>query len=118
MPRSAWLACGAILPALAIGTILPASTPLVLMVLVVAALAGLGLGATRHPGQAAMACGAVTITCTLERVADCARTRFLRTMRLFHLRPLDRLESARIRSVQTRNRAAESEALGLRGPPL
>ena len=27
-------------------------------------------------------------------------------------------ESARIRSVQTRNRAAESEALGLRGPPL
>ena len=31
---------------------------------------------------------------------------------------LTRRESARIRSVQTRNRAAESEALGLRGPPL
>ena len=50
--------------------------------------------------------------------ADWSHTRFFRTMRHFHPSPLDPPESARIRSVQTRNRAAESEALGLRGPPL
>ena len=64
------------------------------------------------------ACAAAPITCIRERAADCSPTRFFRTMRLFHPGPLDPRESARIRSVQTRNRAAESEALGLRGPPL
>ena len=52
-------------------------------------------------------------TSPIARIRD-----FLAAMRLFHQGRLDPRQSARIRSVQTRNRAAESEAQGLRGPPL
>ena len=48
-----------------------------------------------------------------------ARVRdFLAGCGIFTRAVLTRRRAARIRSVQTRNRAAESEAQGLRGPPL
>ena len=58
------------------------------------------------------------VTCIRAPAGDCSPTRFPRRMRVFHTGLLDPCGAARIRSVQTRNRAAESEAQGLRGPPL
>jgi competence protein ComEC len=65
MPRSAWIAGGAILTALAVGGQGSASGLLVLGLLVAATIAGLGFVVARRPGQAAMALGAVTVALRL-----------------------------------------------------
>ena len=60
------------------------------------------LGMRRGPG-----------TSTPGPAAGCSHLRFPRRMRVFHQGMLDPCQGPRIRSVQTRNRAVESEAMGL-----
>src|SRR5262245_49841225 len=65
MPRTGWLALGAVLCGVAFGALVPATVPLLGVVLGAAAVVGRALAVARRTGGAAIAIGAAAITARL-----------------------------------------------------